>query len=340
MLMLAPNNQAIRAVVEEALSEVEAAFAAELCSDLPCVNQLVEHIEGYRGKMLRPMLVIASGLACASGQPPLGREHVITATIVEMVHMATLVHDDVLDDASTRRGGSTVNQLRGNEAAVMLGDYLISHSYHLCAKLERIDVGQMISRTTNEVCEGELLQLANRNNWNLDEQTYFQIIQRKTASLCGVCCRLGAHLNEASPELVSQLGQYGEHVGVAFQIVDDLLDLTGDERVVGKSLGRDLAKGKLTLPLIHALGTLDTAGRARMLNLIKMAAEDAADGDSGDRFSVELSGILKDAGSLEYARATADARIGEARKCLAQLPESAAKTLLHELAGVTVTRNA
>lgn len=336
MLMLAPNNQAIRAVVEEALSEVEATFTAELSSDLSCVNQLVEHIEGYRGKMLRPMLVVASGLASASAQPPLRREHVMTATIVEMVHMATLVHDDVLDDASTRRGGYTVNQLRGNETAVMLGDYLISHSYHLCAKLERIDVGQMISKTTNIVCEGELLQLANRNNWNLDEKTYFDIVRRKTASLCGVCCRLGAHLNEASPEVISQLNQYGEHVGVAFQIVDDLLDLTGDEQVVGKSLGRDLAKGKLTLPVIHSLSTLGSEDRQSMLSLIEKAALDG----SPERFTAKLVNLLKTAGSLEFARKMADQRINEARKCLAILPDSPAKTLLHELAGVTVTRNA
>ncbi len=337
MLMLAPNNLAIRAIVEEALSEVEAQFAAELNSDLRCVNDLVAHVESYRGKMLRPMLVIASGLACApAADTPLTREHLTTATVVEMVHMATLVHDDVLDDASTRRGGSTVNQLRGNEAAVMLGDYLISHSYHLCATLERPDVGLMIAHATNMVCEGELLQLANRNNWLLDEETYFEIVRRKTASLCGLCYKVGAHLFDAEPKITEQLHQYGEHVGVAFQIVDDLLDLTGDERVVGKSLGRDLAKGKLTLPVIHSLANADNQTREKILGVI----EDAAEGVPSEEVTKQMVSWLREAGSLDYARDMADQRIAEARKCLDGLPESPARTLLFELAGVTVTRNA
>src|SRR5512133_3141641 len=166
--------------IERELSQVEALFEAELKSELDCVNGLVRHVSRFRGKMLRPFLVLLTGKACGK----LTREHIVIATVVEMVHMSTLVHDDVLDDAELRRKGATINHLRGNEAAVLLGDYLISHSYHLCSSLESQFASRTIARTTNEVCEGELLQIDNRNNLDLDEDTYLQIIQRKTASLC------------------------------------------------------------------------------------------------------------------------------------------------------------
>src|SRR5690606_33082713 len=138
-----------------------------------------------------PMLVLVSGMATERSSG-LCDAHRVVATVVEMVHMATLVHDDILDDAQVRRRGATVNHLHGNESAVMLGDYLISHAYHLCSSLDQPAVSRIIADATNVVCEGELLQLANRNNWALDEKTYFEIIRRKTASLCGTCCRLGA----------------------------------------------------------------------------------------------------------------------------------------------------
>ena len=203
-------------------------FRAELLSDLSCVNELAGHVERYRGKMLRPTLVLASA---ASADPSLRDSNealIVVATVTEMVHMATLVHDDILDEAELRRRGATLNHLHGNEAAVMLGDYLISHAYHLCSSLEDPSVSRDIASTTNTVCEGELLQLANRNNWSLNERTYFEILHRKTASLCAACCRLGAKLAGADEVSVAALEAYGRKLGVAFQIVDDLLDLTGD----------------------------------------------------------------------------------------------------------------
>src|SRR3954463_13883702 len=165
------------------LAAVDRRFAAELKSELACVNTLVKHVSRFRGKMLRPTLVLLTGKACGE----LSDAHTVIATVVEMVHMATLVHDDVLDEAELRRKGATINHLRGNEAAVLLGDYLISHSFHLCSGLQSQVASRLIGRTTNIVCEGELLQLDNRGNLDLDEETYFQIIERKTASLCATC---------------------------------------------------------------------------------------------------------------------------------------------------------
>src|SRR5688572_19238581 len=175
---------------------VDRLFHEELRSDLACVNTLVKHVSRFRGKMLRPSLVFLAGKACGE----LSDAHTVIATVVEMVHMSTLVHDDVLDEAELRRKGATINHLRGNEAAVLLGDYLISHSYHLCSSLDSQLASRTIGRTTNIVCEGELLQIDNRNNFDLDEQTYLKIIDRKTASLIAASCELGARLAGGTDE--------------------------------------------------------------------------------------------------------------------------------------------
>src|SRR5437764_9987539 len=191
--------------VQPQLEAVERLFHQELASDLPCVNTLIKHVSRFRGKMLRPLLVLLSGKA----DGVLTDAHIVIATVVEMVHMATLVHDDVLDEAELRRKGATINHLRGNEAAVLLGDYLISHSYHLCSSLDSQYASRLIGKTTNEVCEGELLQIDNRNNYDLSEETYLSIISRKTASLCATCCLLGAKYAGAGELLISQAQRYG-----------------------------------------------------------------------------------------------------------------------------------
>src|SRR3989440_6789759 len=210
--------------VRKELTDVERLFHQELRSVLPSVNALVKHVSRFRGKMLRPYLVLLAGKACGK----LTDAHTVIATVVEMVHMATLVHDDVLDEAELRRKGATINHLRGNEAAVLLGDYLISHSYHLCSSLDSQLASRTIARTTNQVCEGELLQIDNRNNLDLTEETYLEIITRKTASLCATCCLLGAKFAGAGETRVSQLETYGLSLGTAFQIQDDILDIVGN----------------------------------------------------------------------------------------------------------------
>src|SRR3954466_10393163 len=246
------------------LAVVEKRFLGELKSDLTCVNTLVKHVSRFRGKMLRPALLLLAGKA--SGE--LSDAHVTLATVVEMVHMATLVHDDVLDEAELRRKGATINHLRGNEAAVLLGDYLISHSYHLCSSIDSQLASRMIARTTNQVCEGELLQIENRNNYDLDEETYLKIITRKTAVLCATCCHLGAKFAGAGEAIVAQLELYGLSLGTAFQIQDDILDIVGDARAVGKTLGIDVEKGKLTLPMIHFLRTAPIEHRTLLRDLL------------------------------------------------------------------------
>jgi len=338
-----PDHAALQQRLEAELVEVEARFAAELTSDLPCVNELIEHVERYRGKMLRPMLVVAAGLAAADQdsdvQPAaIGESHRVLASVVEMVHMATLVHDDVLDEADTRRRGGTVNRLHGNETAVMLGDYLISHAYHLCASLQDQSVSRRIAATTNTVCEGELLQLANRGNWSLDEPTYFEIIRRKTASLCGTCCALGVELAGGTGQTAQALYHFGEDLGLAFQIVDDLLDLTGEEGMVGKTLGRDLDKGKLTLPLIHALHSLNAAERRQLTGLLQEQAQGTLASSTGP--GPELLALAHRAGSLAYARERAQQLVVQATDRLESIQPSTARRFLSQLAAAVLSRQA
>ena len=269
----------------------------------------------------------------------------IVATVVEMVHMATLVHDDILDEADLRRRGATINHLAGNEAAVMLGDYLISHAYHLCSSIGRADIARRIAHATNTVCEGELLQLANRNNWRLDEETYYEIIRRKTASLCGVCCRCAAVLCDHdlpadAQRIPEALYTFGEKLGIAFQIVDDLLDLTGDAQTVGKTLGRDLDKGKLTLPLIHYLSQADASAKAEALALMEQRAMLDADETFRARSVESLRGALADTDAVSYARDAAAKLIEEAKASLTDnLPPTAARAMLSRMADAVLTRN-
>jgi octaprenyl-diphosphate synthase len=334
MLLLAGSGRATYQRVQTELREVEARFAVELRSDLECVNHLTVYAERYRGKLLRPMLVFASALATTETPGEISDAHRVVATVVEMIHMGSLVHDDVLDEARIRRGGATINHLWGNEAAVMLGDYLLSHAYHLCARLEQPWVHMAIARTSNTVCEGELLQFANRENWSLDEQTYFQVIRRKTASLCGACCEIAASLND-SPA-AEQLYSFGEDVGVAFQIVDDLLDLVGDEGTVGKTLRRDLEKGKLTLPLIYHLRAARLQPRAELLQIISGARQSPLD----DAAMSHVRQLLEVSGAVEYARRRAQTLVEQACQRLEVLADGEAKETLVDLARALLVRSA
>lgn len=333
MLLVAPVDQAVRQQLTDELSRVESLFVQELQCPLACVNKLVSHVERYRGKRLRPLLVLVAGMASSHDGNTLTPDHRTLATVVEMVHMATLVHDDILDEADVRRGGPTVNSLRGNETAVMLGDYMISHAYHLCSSMDNQTIARTVANTTNVVCEGELLQLANRENWELDETVYYQIIDRKTASLCGTCCKLAALLNDQPLPVQNALDNYGRNLGVAFQIIDDLLDLTGDENTVGKSTGRDLTKGKLTLPLIHYR---QNATHTQREAFIKLLSQQALAND--DSVGNQIRRIVTDFGSVRFASQRASQLIAEAQQALLVLPDSQARKLLHEMAGAVLTR--
>lgn len=261
MIELDARHERIALPLAEALRGVETIFERQIASEFPAVEQLARHVARYRGKMLRPTLTLLSGLAATGGDVEcLERDDLRRlAAVVEMIHMATLVHDDVLDEADDRRGGATVNRLSGNETAVMLGDYLISNAFHLCASIGDAELTERLGRVTNTLCEGELVQLHHRDDLGLDFPTYLEIVRRKTAVLVGACGRLGARMVGADEATTEALGTFGERLGIAFQVRDDILDLEGDPAVVGKTVGRDLAKGKLTLPMILLLDGADAA---------------------------------------------------------------------------------
>jgi len=339
MSVLTSQGNSLSHRLEADLVQVRRLFAEELDSDLACVNDLAGHAQRYHGKMLRPMLVLMTAMAVQPTGRRTGHKHLVAAAVVEMVHMATLVHDDVLDDAAMRRRGATINHLHGNEAAVMLGDYLISHAYHLCSSLDNPAVSRMIAHVTDTVCEGELLQLANRHHLQLDEPTYFTIITRKTASLCGACCRVAAELGGCRRDVADALFDYGQTLGIAFQIIDDVLDLTGDQATVGKTLGQDLAKGKLTLPLIHALSTRGEAGRRELVGLLQAQGDAGLSQEQAREGARRVRDVLSSGQSLDYAREKAVSLVNRAKTGLVEnLQDTPARAYLLGLADSVVTR--
>jgi octaprenyl-diphosphate synthase len=340
----------VAAWLEQALKRVEVTFDRALGSDLPPVQRLVAHLETYRGKMLRPSLVVLSGLAAKSSDSspalfPPSESHITIAAVCEMIHMATLVHDDVLDEADIRRQGATINRLRGNEAAVVLGDYIFSAAYRLCATLDSQQAALLIGQTGMTLCAGELLQLHHRENFSIDEPTYFEIVRRKTGSLIAIACKLGAMqslgvarlfepgvgLGEAdlSTDLAARFHDFGMKLGVAFQIQDDLLDLTGDQGVVGKPLRKDAELGKLTLPVIHHLAAANPQRRAATLLLLE---------DFSPAAAKKLLEALDSTGSIDHAHAAARGLVSEAKSLLKSLPDSPAKATLMAMADQVVSR--
>ena len=307
------------------LAEAEQVFQQELGSHFPFVQRLVNHCGDYRGKRLRPALLLLSGRSCGS----LTAAHPVLAAVVEMIHTATLVHDDVLDESMIRRHAATVNAEWGNEAAVLLGDFLFTHAFHLAASLDSTQACRWIGHATNKVCEGEMQQVHHRGNLDLDERSYFAIIDGKTAELTAVSCRLGAHYAGADPTTTDALESYGRNLGIAFQIADDVLDIWGEERVTGKSLGTDLEKQKLTLPVIRLL---EVATPATAIHVRRMLNEARAE------CRQQLIPLLEDAGALDYAWQRARWHVNEAVSALQCLPESDVTAVLRLLADFTLRR--
>ncbi len=300
------------------LQSVEQIFADELKSWHPFVNDVLGHMTRFRGKRLRPILLLLSAKACGS----VTHDHLVLSAVVEMIHTATLVHDDVLDDAEIRRHVATINSRWNNETSVLLGDYLFTHAFHLASGLESTLACRLIGRSTNIVCEGELAQIHERGNHALSETQYLEIIEGKTAELCAVCCQLGAHFADAGEVITASLREYGRCLGIAFQIADDLLDVLGNEDETGKSLGSDLKKEKLTLPLIRLLEQSPPDDAAVIRRLLA---------DPSEQSRVRLQKYVAQSDAIEYAFARANEFALAARQQLAGVPDSAAKRLLEEI---------
>ena len=322
----APVLADLYAPIAADLADAERIFQEELESRFPFVQQLVDHCADFHGKRLRPALVLLSGRACGL----LTSAHAVLAAVVEMIHTATLVHDDILDEAMVRRHAATVNAEWGNETAVLLGDYLFTHAFHLAASLDSTRACRWIGAATNRVCEGEMQQVHHRGNLDLDEAAYFAIIEGKTAELTAVSCRLGASYAGAPESTVASLDRYGRELGIAFQIADDVLDLWGEERVTGKSLGTDLEKQKLTLPLIDLLRHVTPEVATEVRGLLSEARAD---------HRRSLRPYLESTGAIERAWQRAKHHVKQALEALECLPESEAKSVLRVLAQYVVRRS-
>ena len=306
------------------IAEADRLFAEALADYRSPVAPLVQHLRHYRGKRLRPALLLLTAKACGGVNP----HHHILAAAVEMIHTATLVHDDVLDEATTRRHIPTFNAEWGNKMSILLGDMLFTQAFHITSRVDR-RACELIGEATNRVCGGELKQVCHRGNWHLSESDYFDILDGKTAALTAVCGRLGAVYAGASDEVAEKMTTYGRCVGLAFQIADDLLDLTGDEAKAGKTLGTDLEEGKLTLPLIHALQTLPQAAADELREVIRS--------DRADKRR-RVADALARTGSLAHAKRTAEEFGRQARAALADLPPSESKHILEQLTDWSVKR--
>ncbi len=316
----------IRDFLAADMQAVDAVIRGRLDSVVALVRQVAEYIVGSGGKRLRPALVILS--AGAFGYQ--GDHHHQLAAVVEFIHTATLLHDDVVDASELRRGQSTANALFGNAASVLVGDFVYSRAFQMMVEVASMRVMQVLADATNVIAEGEVLQLMNCHNPDIDELSYLQVIRYKTAKLFEAATRLGAILGGASRTHEEAMASYGMHLGTAFQLTDDVLDYSGDHATTGKNVGDDLAEGKTTLPLIYAIkhGTGDEA------TLIRKAIREGGLGELK-----QVIAAIGRSGALEYTRRQAEAEAQTASVALEVLPNSKQRDYLLQLASFAVTRD-
>lgn len=329
----APPLPAIQALAAADMAAVDALVRRRLASDVVLVNQVAEYIIGAGGKRLRPMLLLLAAAALGKrggAGEGVGADAHQLAAVIEFIHTSTLLHDDVVDESDLRRGRRTANAVWGNAASVLVGDFLYSRSFQMMVELDRMPVMRILADTTNRIAEGEVLQLLHVRNPDTDEAGYLGVIERKTAVLFAAATRLGALLAGADAKACDALHDYGLNLGYAFQIADDVLDYSADEAALGKHLGDDLAEGKATLPLIHAIAHADEATRA----LLRKAIEE---GDTGQMPAVLAA--IEAAGSLGYSLARADDYAQAAERALEGLADNPYVAALRGLARYTVNRD-
>ncbi len=315
----------VLALIHDDMQAVNGLIRRRLASDVLLINQIGEHIIAAGGKRLRPALLLIAAKALGYD----GRDHHQLAAVVEFIHTATLLHDDVVDESDLRRGRKTANALWGNAASVLVGDFLYSRSFQLMVELDRIAVMRILADTTNAIAEGEVLQLLHVHNPDTDEAAYLRVIERKTAVLFAAATRLGAVLAGADATTERALHDYGIALGYAFQIADDVLDYDGDAAALGKNLGDDLAEGKATLPLIHAIAHGDPATRARLRAIVEHGEADA--------FS-EVLDAIRASGGLQYSASRAREYAAAAEAALDGLPDNDWTAALRGLARYAIER--
>ena len=321
--------ESIRELVRPDLAAVDEAIRAGLKSIVPLVDQVAEHIIAGGGKRLRPLLVVLAGRACGAATAEAGQPHNQAAAFIEFIHTATLLHDDVVDMSALRRGRDTANEVFGNQASVLVGDFVYSRAFQMMAAARSQRVIEIMAEATNVIAEGEVLQLMNARDPGTTEQRYLEVIHRKTARLFQAGAEVAAVVSGAPAEVQQALARFGGHLGTAYQLVDDVLDYQSDPETRGKNLGDDLAEGKPTLPLIHALREADgpTAGMIRA----------AIKGGGREQLGAILNAI-ESTGGLKYTVRLAQTEADQALAALAALPETPFRAGLAALTRFAIER--
>ena len=315
----------VQALAAPGMAAVNTLIRSRLASDVVLINQISGHIIQGGGKRLRPMLHLLAAQAAGYG----GDQHVTLAALIEFIHTSTLLHDDVVDESDLRRGRETANALWGNAASVLVGDFLYSRSFQMMVELDSMRVMRILADTTNRIAEGEVLQLLNIRNADTDERAYLDVIERKTAVLFAAATRLGAVLAGLPPVQEEALARYGLDLGYAFQIADDVLDYVSDADTLGKNIGDDLAEGKPTLPVIHAIANSTPEQSASLRRAIEHGGLDSLD---------NIIAAIHESGAIEYANARARAYATSAKSALTTLSPSPARDALAVLADYAVDR--
>lgn len=318
--------QSIYSLIQDDLNAVDQLIQQRLQSDVALINQLGFYIINSGGKRLRPAIAILSAHACGYQ----GDKHINLATIIEFIHTATLLHDDVVDNSDMRRGQETANNLWGNEASVLVGDFLYTRSFEMMVEMDSMRLMQILSHTTNVIAEGEVLQLLNCHDADTTEARYLEVIHHKTAKLFEAAGQLGAVICNAPKNIENAMARYAMHLGSAFQLVDDLLDYSQSSETIGKNIGDDLAEGKPTLPLIYAM----RQGSEAQASVIRQAIE------QGERDRIDdIITIINDTGAIDYTAHAAAMEVSEAKSALSVLADSPYKQALLGLADFAIDRD-
>lgn len=320
--------ESVLALIKDELQAVEQQFEKHLASDVKLISQVGHYVLSSGGKRFRPMLLLLSARLCGYQ----GDKHIELAGVVEFIHTATLLHDDVVDSASLRRGNRSANSVWGNQASVLVGDFFFAKSFSVMVGSESLKILQILSDTTTQLAEGEILQLINTCDLEVDEARYLQVVRDKTAILIAAACQVGGVLAGVGEQEEAALREFGLEIGTAFQLMDDALDYVADQNDFGKERGHDLFEGKMTLPLIHAFANSSGEQQAEISRIVE--AEELLPTDLD-----YICGLINDTGGIDYTRNKALERVARAKAQLALFPDSAFRQALYRLADYVVSRN-
>jgi len=320
------NFTEIQALMKSELDLMNKILVDRLDSNVDLISQMSQYIINSGGKRIRPLLL----LICAKATEYDGDYHYSMAVVIELIHTATLLHDDVVDQSETRRGQETANELWGNAPSVLVGDFLYSRAFEIMVEPNSMEIMKILSKATNQISEGEVLQLLNIKNANVTQAEYFKVIERKTACLFKAACQIAGILSSADQKVINAMGSFGMHLGNAFQIIDDTLDYESDSNIIGKEIGDDLSEGKVTLPMIYALEKTKKAENKILKDAIKNA--DASHID-------QIVEILLNVDAFQYSRDIAKIESNRALESIDYLPDSKYKTALKLLCELSLERN-